>query len=115
MSAIPLVMTAQGPVPTPPSVLLQALLASVAATNPGYTANLPGSLIEDVSSTDVGALVLMDSARGETVDSLTPDEANDFLLNQLGQQFGVPIGAATNTSVYEVFTGPPGFVISVGF
>lgn len=114
-TGLPLVMTAAGPQPTAPAVLRAQLLALVAATNPGYTANLPASLIEDVASTDVGALSLADSARVETVNSLTPRGANPFLLNQLGQVYGVPIGEPTNTSVFLVFTGPAGFVIGKGF
>jgi len=108
-------MTIAGPQPTPPASLRAQLLASVAATNPGYTANLPGSLIEDVASTDVGALVIADNARVETVNSITPYGANPFLLNQLGQIYGVSIGLASNTSVFCVFSGPNGFVIGKGF
>src|ERR1700744_573569 len=115
MSAIPLVMTAQGPVPTPPSVLLQALLSAVAATNPGYTASLPGSLIEDISSTDVGALATIDQARVDAVNDVTPFGANAFVLTQLGQQFGVPQGQAANGSVLVIFSGTPGYVIPAGF
>ena len=55
---IPVVVTAAGAQPTPPATLLADLIAQVSATNPGYTANLPGSLIENISSTDVGALVM---------------------------------------------------------
>jgi len=72
-------------------------------------------LIEDVSSTDVGALMLTDSAKIETVNSVTPYSANPFVLNQLGQVYGIPIGAATNTSVYLVFAGPAGLTIAKGF
>lgn len=115
MTDLPTVMTKAGLQPQSPASLLEQLLESVASTNPGYTANLPGSLIEDVSSTDVGALVICDAARVELVNSLTPYAANPFLLNQLGQIYGVQIGEATNTSVYCVFTGTVGFVIAKGF
>jgi len=101
--------------PTSPTVLQQELIALVSATNPGYTANLPGSLIEDISSTDVGALSLIDSARVELFNSITPYSANSFLLNQLGQIYGVQQGIGSNTSVYVIFSGTPGFVISRGF
>lgn len=108
-------MTEQGPLPTPPATLLAQLIALVMLTNPGYTADLPGSLVEDISSTDIGALTTIDQMRVELINSLTPFGANAFLLNQLGQIYGVPQGVASNTSVYCVFTGPRGFVISVGF
>ena len=87
---IPLVMTSEGPVPTPPATLRAQLVDSVASTNPDYTANLPGSLIEDIASTDVGALVTMDQARVDAINSVTPYGANAFVLGQLGAQFGIP-------------------------
>lgn len=123
---LPVVITSSGAQLTPPATLLATLLASVSATNPGYTANLPGSLIEDISSTDVGALTICDSARVETINSLTPLGANAFLLAQLGQIYLGP-GAApatpTNTSVFVTFTvtnaiggsPAPGYVIPIGF
>lgn len=113
--SLPVVFSPTGLLPQSPASLRAALLASVAADRPGYTANLPGSLIEDISSTDVGAVVLCDSAQVELVNSLTPYGANPFLLTQLGEQFGVPIGGATNASVFVVFTGPIGYVVSPGF
>jgi hypothetical protein len=89
----------------------------VAAVNPGYTADLPGILIEDISSTDTYAIAQSDSARVETINSLTPLGANAFLLLQLGQMLGVPVGAVSNTSVFVVFSsgGIPGVVIGKGF
>ncbi len=113
--SIPLVMGTSGPVPTPPSALQQALIQGVAATNPGYTAGLPGSLIEDISSTDVGALVTIDQARVDTINSITPYGANAFVLAQLGQQFGIAQGLPTNASVYVVFSGSAGYVLSPNF
>lgn len=113
--SIPLVMGPSGPVPTSPSALQQALIQGVAATNPGYTAALPGSLIEDISSTDVGSLVTIDQARVDAINSITPYGANAFVLAQLGQQFGIAQGQPTNASVYVVFYGPAGYVLSPGF
>src|SRR5579859_7343322 len=123
-SPIPLVMTAAGPQPTPPATLLDLLISLVSATNPGYTANLPGTLIEDVSSTDVGALSLIDQARVDLIESLTPYGANAYLANQLGQVYGVQIGVGSNTSVEVQFTSvmtsgynfpvPAGFVVGDG-
>jgi len=111
----PLVVTPAGAQPQDPATILAQLLAYVAGVEPGYTANLPGSLIEDISSTDVGAIVLIDRARVELINSLTPAGANAFLLNELGQIYGIVLGQPTNTSVNVVFTGTVGFVISPGF
>jgi hypothetical protein len=115
MTDIPILMTSQGAQPQPPATLRAVLLAKVAATNPGYTANLPGSLIEDVSSTEVAGLSLIDAARVDQINSITPYAANQFIMNQQGQLYGVRKGLPTNTSVYVVFTGTPGFTIGVGF
>lgn len=101
--------------PTSPTTLQSELIALVSSTNPGYTANLPGSLIEDISSTDVGALALIDSARVDLYNSITPYTANSYLLNQLGQIYGVQQGVGSNTSVYVTFLGSPGFLIPKGF
>jgi hypothetical protein len=112
---IPIVLGPAGMIAAAPAAVQQELLANVAATNPGYTANLPGTLIEDISSTDVAAILLCDSALVELVNSVTPYGANQFLLNQLGQIYGVQQGQGSNTSVYVVFSGPAGFIIPIGF
>jgi hypothetical protein len=126
MTDIPVVMTSAGAQPTPPATIRATLIANVVQTNPGYTANLPGSLIEDISSTDVGAISEIDAARVDAINSVTPAGANDFVLYQLGQIYiGEPGGAPgtpTNTSVFVTFTAVdgsdnplPGFVIPQGF
>jgi hypothetical protein len=108
-------MTSSGPVATPPTTLYTALINGVAATNPGYTANLPGSLIEDIASTDVGALVAIDLARVDAINSVTPYGANAFILAQLGAQAGIAQGVSANASVYVQFAGPAGYVFQPGF
>jgi hypothetical protein len=108
-------MTSQGLQPQAPADLRAQLVALVAATSPDYTANLPGSLVEDIASTDTYALVLSDSFLVDLVNSLTPYGANAFLLNQLGVLYGVDPQPVTNTSINVVFTGPPGYVITQGF
>lgn len=115
MSGTPLLFGPEGPVATPPATLNAALIAGVAATNPDYTANLPGTLIEDISSTDTGALVVIDQARVDTVNSVTPYAANPYVLAMQGTMLGVPQGLPANGSVLLVFTGTPGYVISPGF
>lgn len=114
-SGLPLLFNASGPVPTPPATILAALLAGVASQVPDYTANLPGGLIEDISSTDVGALIVVDQARVDSINSVTPYAANPYILALLGAQFGVAQGTTANASVYLQFTGSPGYVIAPGF
>jgi hypothetical protein len=111
----PVNITQQGLQPQSPTALQTQLLAAVAATNPGYTANLPGTLIEDVSSTDVAAMSIIDQAKVELVNCLTPYGANQFLLTQLGNIYGLQLGSVTNTSVVVVFSGSVGFVVNQGF
>ena len=114
-TSIPLVMTTAGAQPTPPATLQQAIIAGVTPTNADYTATLPASLIEDTLDTEIAGAVLIDQAKVETVNSLTPYGANDYLLIELGNQAGITQAGATNTSVYVVFSGTPGFVIVQGF
>jgi hypothetical protein len=115
MADLPTVMTAAGLQPIAPVDLRQMLVDLVAATNPGYTADLPGTLIEDIASTDVAALVQCDQIRIELLNALTPNGANEFLLTQMGAMFGVPRGQASNVTVLVQFTGTPGFVVAAGF
>lgn len=115
MSTFPLVMTTAGPQVTSPTDLRAGLISIVEETNPGYTANLPGSLIEDIASTNVAALSIMDSARVDLVNSISPYTANAYLLVQLGNVYGVPLGVGSNSSVYVTFSGTVGFTINSGF
>jgi hypothetical protein len=122
---IPIVITSSGLQPTPPATLRQLIEQAAELASPGYTGNLPGSLIEDILSTDVGAVAVCDAAKVETVNSLTPLGANAFLLSQLGQIYlgsGSAPATPTNTSVSVVFqvvdnnNNPlAGQVIAVGF
>lgn len=112
----PLVVTSTGPVPTPPVTLNAAIIALAQSYSPGLTV-LPAGLIEDLSSTCTGALVCVDQARVDLIDSVSPLTSNPYLLNQLGQLYGVPQGTNTNTSVYVVFSGNGilGYVVQTGF
>ena len=112
---LPTVITSAGLTPTPPLDLRATLTQIVALTNPGYTADLPGTLIEDIASTDTQAMVMIDQARVEALNSLTPYGCNEFVLMLLGKVYGVPIGQPVNTAVFVTFTGLPGFVIGRGF
>lgn len=111
---IPLVMTTAGPAATPPSTLYANLINYVSTQSPGYTV-LPGGLIDDISGTDLGAMIAMDQARVDAVNSVTPYGANAFLLAQLGAQFGIKQGVSSNGSVFVQFTGPAGYVFQPGF
>jgi hypothetical protein len=116
MAQLPIIMGPQGPIPIPPATLRQQLVNLVSATNPNYTANLPGSLIEDIASTDVGAIIIANQFFIDLINSISPYAANPFILNQLGVDvYGIQPAAATNTSVDLIFTGPPGFIIIPGF
>lgn len=111
----PLLFNSSGPVATPPATLLANLIALVQQMAPGYTASLPGSLIEDLSSTAVGALITQDQGRVDSVSNVTPYGANAFVLAAMGQMLGVPQGGPSNGNVDVVFAGTPGYVIPKGF
>jgi hypothetical protein len=111
---VPLTMTLAGPTPTPVQTLYSNLIQYVSNEQPGYTV-LPAGLIDDVSGTSVGALVAIDQARVEAVNSVSPYGANAFLLAQLGAQFGIAQGVSANGSVYVQFSGPAGYVFQPGF
>jgi hypothetical protein len=113
--SIPLTLTSAGPAPTPPATLNDTLISEATDLNPTLTTDLPGSLIEDLASTGTGALVVIDQARVDAVNSVTPIGANPFILAALGQQFGIPQGIGSNASVDVQFTGSAGYVIQPGF
>ena len=108
-------ITSAGAIPASPTDLLNAEIAAATALSPGLTANLPGSLIEDLASTAAGALVIQDQAYVDLVNSISPYTANAAILYQLGAIYGVQQGVGSNTSVYVIFTGNAGYVIPVGF
>ena len=101
--------------PTPPLTLLNTLTNNVLATNPGYTNNLPGTLIEDISSTDIAAVSLIDQACVDLINSMSPLVANAYLLTILGAQTGIQPGVLSNSNAYILFTGIAGFSIQSGF
>lgn len=115
MSDIPILIGPDGAQPTAPIDLRAALVDAATALAPGLTTTLPGSLIEDLASTGTGGLVEIDAARVDSINSLTPAQANVPLLLAIGEQSGVPKNETTNTSVNVVFSGPAGFLIGAGF
>lgn len=112
---LPIVMTPTGLQPQSPTDLNAQIIAAAAALVPDLTTVLPGSLIEDLSSTGTGIAVVCDQAVVESINNVTPVGANQFVLGNLGQIYGVTPNTPTNTSVYVTFTGPIGFVINPGF
>lgn len=108
-------ITSAGAQPTPPSTLRDQLISAVKLSRPGYTSDLPGSLIEDISSTSVGALAIMDQAAVDLLNSMTSQTANSYLLGLLATQAGITKGLKTNASAYVTFIGLAGFAIQKGF
>lgn len=115
---IPTVSTTQGAIPQTPAALNAQLITIATSLVPGLTADLPGSLVEDMASTATGAVVLLDQAQVDSINSLTPFGANPFTAIALGQIYlgqGSTASPQTNTSVFVEFTGTVGFVIPPGF
>ena len=115
MTDLPTVITSAGLVPTDPSVLRSTTTTYAQAESPGITTDLPGTLIEDLASTTTGALVQIDQARVDAVNSITPYGCNVSMLDKMAQIYGVTRGTATNTSCYVQFTGTPGYIVNPGF
>lgn len=114
-STLPTVMGPSGLQPQTPVALNAQIIAAATALSPGLTI-LPAALIEDIASTDTGAAIVMDQARVDLINSVTPLGANPFLLYQLGAQTGITQGQASNASVDVVFTASaPGVIIPIGF
>ena len=111
---IPLAMTTAGPQPTPLSTLNATIISVAQGLAPGLTV-LPAGLIEDMSSTATGATYLLDQARVDCVNSVTPYAANASTLAQQGAMLGLPQGGAQNGSVYVTFGSTAGLYIPVGF
>ena len=113
---LPVVMTTSGAVPNTLAALNNDLITTVQATDADFTANLPGLLLEDLTSTASAALAQMDQARVDAINSVTPYGANAFTLAQQGVMLGLPQGQPTNTNVLVVFSGAtvPGYVIQAG-
>jgi len=115
-STLPTIMTPTGLQPQTPAALNAQLISYATALSPGLTATLPGSLISDLAGTGTGALLVMDAARVDVIDSISPYLANPFLLYQLGSIYGVSQGQGSNATVNLIFTGSSaGFVIQIGF
>lgn len=115
MTDLPTVIDSSGLVPTAPATLRTNTVNYAASVSPGITTDLPGTLIEDIASTTTGALIQIDQARVDAVNSVTPYGCNVALLEELGYIYGVTRGAAANTSVYVNFQGTPGLSIPAGF
>lgn len=108
-------ITQKGIISTDPADIRQAIISSIQEKVPDYTANLPGTLIEDLLSTSVGCLVFIDQAKVDLINSIAPSTANEALLDQIGIVYGLNRKQATNGSAYVIFKGTPGFVIPRGF
>lgn len=109
------IITASGATAATPDELNAELLAVAVARAPGLTADLPGSLIEDMGSTATGALIVQEQAAVDLINSISPLTANEFILKQLGLVYGVRPGLGSNSSVFVTFSGTPGFVVNTGF
>lgn len=116
MSDLNVIYDISGPVPQTAQDLRDDLVAIATSLSPGLTAELPGSLIEDMASTGAGALLVSDQARVDLINSVGPLTANKEMLTLLSQQYGIPFQkTAGSTTVPVSFTGPAGFLIPRGF
>ncbi|HEM8614026.1 TPA: baseplate J/gp47 family protein [Citrobacter amalonaticus] len=116
MSDLSVSYGAVGPVPKTSEELRADLVSRATELSPGITTDLPGSLIEDIVGTDVGALLIADQIRVDLINSVGPLKANMYMLNLLAQQAGISAQKTEgSTTVPVTFSGPAGFVIPQGF
>jgi Baseplate J-like protein len=109
-------ITSGGAIPDSPATLRTQLVAAATQLQPSISTDLPASLIEDMASTGAGALVVMDQAYVDAINSISPITANESILIQLGNVYGVQRGVGSNTSVNVVFRDSTvGFVVPKGF
>jgi hypothetical protein len=112
---LPTLITSAGLTERTPAELSADVVAAITILRPGYTANLPGNLIDDFVGTQLGFLSQAETARSDIIASVSPFGANIPLIYALGSERGLVKGGAANTSVYVTFTGTVGYVISTGF
>lgn len=115
MSDLPIIIGEAGPQTTDPTVIYSTFTQKVANIVPGYTVTLPAGLITDLASTATGALSVLDQARVDIINSVSPYGANEPLLEELSYIYGTVKGEETNVSVPVIFRGTPGLPISRGF
>lgn len=113
--ALPVIMTSSGAVPTDVTTIRDTLDASITLASPGYTSRLPGTLVEDLLSTDTASVAACDQARVDAINSIPATTVNEYLLTQLGACKGILQNESLNTRAYVQFTGPPGVLIPKGF
>ena len=80
MSDLSVSYDAAGPVPKTSEELRADLVSRATELSPGITTDLPGSLIEDIVGTDVGALLIADQIRVDLINSVGPLKANMYML-----------------------------------
>ena len=115
MADVSVIMTSEGAQPTAPATIRTNLETKIAASSSDYTSNLPGSLIEDLLSTSVGAVSTTDAQMVDLLNSVSPLGINAYYLTEFGNLFGFSQGGSSLTSVYIVFTGTVGYPIPSGF
>lgn len=113
--ALPVTMTSEGALPTDVSTIRDTLDTAIGVLAPGYTSNLPGTLVEDILSTDTAAVAACDQARVDCINSIPATTVNEYLLDQLGACRGITRNSGLNSRAYVQFSGPVGLVIPVGF
>ncbi|QCE32954.1 hypothetical protein FAI41_04720 [Acetobacteraceae bacterium] len=100
---------------TDPTILRQNLVNLAEKLAPGVATDLPGTLVEDMASTSVGALAQMDAAKVEMFGSFSPLTMNSQFLNVYGAQMGITRGTESNASAYLTIKGTSGTYIATGF
>jgi len=104
-----------GAVGRTPEQIRQSLIDYATLANPGYTAHLPGSLIEDLVSTQVPGISQCEQASIDALSSISVTHASDIVLTALGAERGIYYSEFVRTQVDLYFQGTPGYPIPAGF
>lgn len=113
--ALSVIMTEAGATPTDVTTIRDTLDADITQTNPGYTSNLPGTLVEDLLSTVTAGVAACDQARVESINSVSAIAVNESMLDQLAAAKGFTRSSLVNTRAYVSMSGAVGTIIDAGF
>ena len=105
-------LSAQGYIVQTAAEIESEMMSEAIAQVVGFT-GLPSELRTDIIQESVIPTLKMDAMVSDLLNGVAPTYANDFLFEQFGQSFGIPMKMESNTSVTVVFSGTAGQYIPI--